>query len=1043
MMKIGKRSPTHSQKQSRQSEIKTNVTIQFSDITNKQSGKTSNTDVQQPSNFNHPAQKHHFQHYPSQKLQSTNATTTNNQNSHFISSSTSTSGQNLNFQMKKSPSKNFSNSQVQTNLQKQYQHQSNKSTSSLHSLNSGQVGNSIQQQQFANGIQNLQNHQIIKKEESLQKQQKELSQFLKEDSQQRPIHKFPGAAFQNQNRNNSKNSHSHQQQPHQSYSINNTNKNNNEFFQSQSSLEAQPQQHVFQQSIGINQIILDTLIQRQQDMEVFIQELESTKNLENKALKEKLDNVEQMMNKCVNLLFERQSQIDQKLVNQESSISQSIQLITKRIKELTSKQQKQQQSTANHTASYSYRVDQINYTSTQGSPNIDYEAKGSTNKNEKKPSNSISSNNYHSRSIQHQSSNISTQPNNKRTSGISYKKGVNTKTGVIEPINEIRGMIENRSLKKNSSFTDKRLGQQKKVQDENQNPIFKSGLMINPCANIDNRNIISMIDSSRNYKLSQKKEKNSSSSTKQYNQLSSMTKCFVPEKRIALTKDSKISNSTQELRIVSQGDENILTTNTDCFKTLEGTALLNNLQFKSGKHTDRSRKNHKLIDNYQKNVPSKLNNQKALSIQRSQTSNDNRGNQTYQNVQMPQNSLIAKTISKKDLIKSHFEYNPSPSKISMSSSSSSRDIKRASVSQCKSILGQVDDISSSPKFMGYIKKSELKTEMKFRISQTEDEMIEPSQLINTRFNIDNDQAIQLEVFAIAGNSSICDKTRNNHIKFYDTILSKEDMNDLDEGRVDTMKQENVRNDTLALNKVSANSVYQSKNMNLSRFISSNKSQIDFKNYYNKVEFRNLTEFLLQKGNRCQCTQSQFQSNDQTEICSDFCKRLQPNQEREIIKKIISSEIESNSFKDDYIRGRASPSLPNQKSSKKIIAPHSRSRSPTQRIEAQIHVGNQVANQEKKYLISAKWWRQWCDYVNFEAPTPQSNQNIFEFDTFEQDQDDLEFIDERKNLMNKFNQNKQNRASNVTKVKNSYPKPGKIINHSFDRSVETFIQLVQL
>jgi hypothetical protein len=90
------------------------------------------------------------------------------------------------------------------------------------------------------------------------------------------------------------------------------------------------------------------------------------------------------------------------------------------------------------------------------------------------------------------------------------------------------------------------------------------------------------------------------------------------------------------------------------------------------------------------------------------------------------------------------------------------------------------------------------------------------------------------------------QNNNNKIekKIFDTILSNNDFNDFDEGRVEKKICENVKNDTQIVAKIQANSVYQSKNMNLSRFISSHKSKVDFKNYYNQVEFRNLTEFML-------------------------------------------------------------------------------------------------------------------------------------------------------------------------------------------------------
>jgi hypothetical protein len=32
--------------------------------------------------------------------------------------------------------------------------------------------------------------------------------------------------------------------------------------------------------------------------------------------------------------------------------------------------------------------------------------------------------------------------------------------------------------------------------------------------------------------------------------------------------------------------------------------------------------------------------------------------------------------------------------------------------------------------------------------------------------------------------------------------------------------------------------------------------------------------------------------------------------------------------------------------------------------------------EKRYLVSARWWREWCDYVNFEGDDPADTLRSF-------------------------------------------------------------------
>ena len=61
-----------------------------------------------------------------------------------------------------------------------------------------------------------------------------------------------------------------------------------------------------------------------------------------------------------------------------------------------------------------------------------------------------------------------------------------------------------------------------------------------------------------------------------------------------------------------------------------------------------------------------------------------------------------------------------------------------------------------------------------------------------------------------------------------------------------------------------------------------------------------------------------------EPCGDYCKNLSPDRERAIIHRLLM--MESGTLLVKATSGK---------------------------------VG------DKKYLISAQWWREWCDYVNFD------------------------------------------------------------------------------
>ena len=100
-------------------------------------------------------------------------------------------------------------------------------------------------------------------------------------------------------------------------------------------------------------------------------------------------------------------------------------------------------------------------------------------------------------------------------------------------------------------------------------------------------------------------------------------------------------------------------------------------------------------------------------------------------------------------------------------------------------------------------------------------------LRSRQFNLDNADTIELETFM--GQKMIEIQAINE--KMFDTMVSVQtasgDVNEFDETRKPAAVYIDNNN-----SKLQANSVYQSKHMQLSRFISSNKSKGDQKSYYN-------------------------------------------------------------------------------------------------------------------------------------------------------------------------------------------------------------------
>jgi hypothetical protein len=64
-----------------------------------------------------------------------------------------------------------------------------------------------------------------------------------------------------------------------------------------------------------------------------------------------------------------------------------------------------------------------------------------------------------------------------------------------------------------------------------------------------------------------------------------------------------------------------------------------------------------------------------------------------------------------------------------------------------------------------------------------------------------------------------------------------------------------------------NSVYKSSKMELSRYISINKSNVDYQNSYNVMEFGGYKALIENKGSRCVCNKIQNKEDDFTESVS--------------------------------------------------------------------------------------------------------------------------------------------------------------------------------
>ncbi|CDW84553.1 ubiquitin carboxyl-terminal hydrolase [Stylonychia lemnae] len=123
-----------------------------------------------------------------------------------------------------------------------------------------------------------------------------------------------------------------------------------------------------------------------------------------------------------------------------------------------------------------------------------------------------------------------------------------------------------------------------------------------------------------------------------------------------------------------------------------------------------------------------------------------------------------------------------------------------------------------------------------------------------------------------------------------------------------------------------NSVYKSSKMELSRYISKHKSNVDYQNKYNVMEFGGYKALIEQKGSKCQCKINGY-SDEKTELqdipknaCGNYCKLLGAREQRHILLECYQKELE---------------------------------KPPTEK-------------KLKRYLIDARWIRKWCDFTNFDT-----------------------------------------------------------------------------
>ena len=108
----------------------------------------------------------------------------------------------------------------------------------------------------------------------------------------------------------------------------------------------------------------------------------------------------------------------------------------------------------------------------------------------------------------------------------------------------------------------------------------------------------------------------------------------------------------------------------------------------------------------------------------------------------------------------------------------------------------------------------------------------------------------------------------------------------------------------------------------------------------------MKEILLKKGSKCKCPQQQLHDMHEKQRCGNYCKNLSGKQQKKIVKRLMLAH---------YKKTQETAKQNNQQLN--------------QDPNPYFNQADFGVLDEKKFIIDAAWWRQWCDYVNF---TPESN-----------------------------------------------------------------------
>ena len=117
-------------------------------------------------------------------------------------------------------------------------------------------------------------------------------------------------------------------------------------------------------------------------------------------------------------------------------------------------------------------------------------------------------------------------------------------------------------------------------------------------------------------------------------------------------------------------------------------------------------------------------------------------------------------------------------------------------------------------------------------------------------------------------------------------------------------------------------------------------------------FSDIQQILAQKGSKCICfniygtvTGANLDKN-----CGDYCKKLAPNIQRAILTGLVKKEHKQEIEKIDEARRQLESNCTDL--SQNDIA----GLTPIRK--------HQVSDDDKRFLINANWWHEWCNYTGF-------------------------------------------------------------------------------